>query len=394
MGALAPLLDMGQGICGLWVRRSGTGKLEIMARVHRFGNGGAARPAKTWPDRVADVESVLEAGTADYDVVQRLWAEAAGAAAAGHTERLLLDPVTLVVIDGPGEALVVRPAGELPGRLFANLSIGLDQILRHLSAGWRLLRRLVGSSGASVGSEEFDTRPDARAVLRKAVCASERLPESPWSGSKMVAMRLLEGVARGECSLVDRFDADGRDYVVVYRNAATLTDPRRLTCRERRCAEKAARGAANAEIAWDLGLSESTASTLVQSAMHKVGIIHRHHLGEIFDPSPRTEPRAVSLAHIDERLSAVSIQSGGVVQEMALSRSERQVVLALLGGASNREIARARGTSDRTVANQIQSIYRKLGVRSRSELGAALRWGAAVSCRACGVAVDRIGPAG
>jgi len=56
----------------------------------------------------------------------------------------------------------------------------------------------------------------------------------------------------------------------------------------------------------------------------------------------------------------------------SLSASERTVALALLEGLSNAEIAKARRTSVRTVANQIASLFRKLGVSSRSEAVVAL----------------------
>jgi DNA-binding CsgD family transcriptional regulator len=56
----------------------------------------------------------------------------------------------------------------------------------------------------------------------------------------------------------------------------------------------------------------------------------------------------------------------------ALSPCERDIVTRLIEGASNREIARARGTSERTVANQLKRIYRKLGVFSRAELVATI----------------------
>jgi DNA-binding NarL/FixJ family response regulator len=56
-----------------------------------------------------------------------------------------------------------------------------------------------------------------------------------------------------------------------------------------------------------------------------------------------------------------------------LSGAERTVVLDLLDGASRRDIAFSRGTSPRTVANQMASIFRKLRVGSRVELIAALR---------------------
>lgn len=53
-----------------------------------------------------------------------------------------------------------------------------------------------------------------------------------------------------------------------------------------------------------------------------------------------------------------------------LTDAERAVARGLLAGRSNVEIAAARGTSARTVANQIQSVFRKLGVASRAELAA------------------------
>jgi DNA-binding NarL/FixJ family response regulator len=53
-----------------------------------------------------------------------------------------------------------------------------------------------------------------------------------------------------------------------------------------------------------------------------------------------------------------------------LTPAERQVVLAVLAGFSNADIAQARGSSPRTVANQLAAIFRKLGVRSRAELAA------------------------
>lgn len=57
----------------------------------------------------------------------------------------------------------------------------------------------------------------------------------------------------------------------------------------------------------------------------------------------------------------------------SLTRSEQQVAHALLNGLANAAIGRLRGSSERTVANQVASIYRKLGVGSRTELAA--RWG-------------------
>ena len=55
--------------------------------------------------------------------------------------------------------------------------------------------------------------------------------------------------------------------------------------------------------------------------------------------------------------------------------------LEVFRGASNAEIARHRGASVKTIANQLDTIYRKLAVTSRAELVLLLRAGAAPSER-------------
>ncbi len=52
----------------------------------------------------------------------------------------------------------------------------------------------------------------------------------------------------------------------------------------------------------------------------------------------------------------------------ALTPAEHAVVAAIEAGKSNGQIARERGTSARTVANQVASLFRKLNVGSRAEL--------------------------
>ena len=69
-----------------------------------------------------------------------------------------------------------------------------------------------------------------------------------------------------------------------------------------------------------------------------------------------------------------------------LSAAERSVVLDLLAGASRGDIALSRGTSQRTVANQMASIFRKLRVGSRIELLAVLRPSPVVPAGAAGAA--------
>lgn len=56
-----------------------------------------------------------------------------------------------------------------------------------------------------------------------------------------------------------------------------------------------------------------------------------------------------------------------------LSKAEKAVARAAIAGKSNAQIASERETSLRTVANQLRSVYAKLGVSSRLALARACR---------------------
>ena len=81
----------------------------------------------------------------------------------------------------------------------------------------------------------------------------------------------------------------------------------------------------------------------------------------------------VSLLRVgDEELVVLTMPALSTQTLLQLSSAERDVLALTLGGQSNASIARARGTAARTVANQLSSIFRKLGVVSRAELVARL----------------------
>jgi DNA-binding NarL/FixJ family response regulator len=73
-----------------------------------------------------------------------------------------------------------------------------------------------------------------------------------------------------------------------------------------------------------------------------------------------------------EEFVVLSVPVASVDTLSNLTEAERCVIHGVLEGMSNALIARQRGSSRRTVANQIASAFRKLRVRSRSELAARL----------------------
>lgn len=78
-----------------------------------------------------------------------------------------------------------------------------------------------------------------------------------------------------------------------------------------------------------------------------------------------------SVLDADEDVWVISVPLPDATLE-PLTAAEREVARLVVDGASNADVARKRGTSVRTVANQLRSIYGKLGIASRAELAAAV----------------------
>ena len=79
------------------------------------------------------------------------------------------------------------------------------------------------------------------------------------------------------------------------------------------------------------------------------------------------------MEHAGERHLVIGFRLPRPAFLMDLTPTELQVMDAWVAGASMRAIAEARGVAERTVANQLASIYRKCGVGSRDELQARLQ---------------------
>lgn len=81
----------------------------------------------------------------------------------------------------------------------------------------------------------------------------------------------------------------------------------------------------------------------------------------------------ISTFHVgDAEYTVISMPRLALEDLAKVTEAEREVVALTLEGMSNAEIAKERAVSERTVANQLSSVYRKLGVNSRAELVAWL----------------------
>ena len=179
-----------------------------------------------------------------------------------------------------------------------------SRIAAHISAGARLRRALPGltsadlatgadaivsPSGSIAHAEVAAQSRGARASLRNAVLSMDRA-RSKVRANEAEALDLWQGLVAGRWSLVDRFDTDGRRYLVARKNDPDVKDPRALTPRERHVLAYVAMGHPLKLIAYALGLSLSTVSVNRQMAMRKLGLRTHADIVTLFAPTPTVEP--------------------------------------------------------------------------------------------------------
>lgn len=210
---------------------------------------------------------------------------------------------------------------------------------------------------------EATTTPVTREALRRAVLAWDQARTAPRSGADLLWPAWLAGW----WSLFDAFTAGGTRYIVAIRNPEPSVARHALTPREQIVLEQALAGRSGKWTASELNLSESVIARALRLALDKLGAPSTATLAGApvlaFDPLPGVGTGAdLAVARIAPPASSLA----------NLSDAERSIVADLFGGKRIPAIALERGTSPRTVAHQIGSVYRKLGASSRRELFALL----------------------
>jgi DNA-binding NarL/FixJ family response regulator len=371
--ALGPSLDTGQGTLVSVVEFPEKG---VRIR-HLASRGGASRvhhavvrlSAFVAPQRLRESffnGRVLGSSSGHYSDVdfERLKARARGLRtrdAAGWCVNDAVDHGLMIV--APSRELLRFPEQPIPvvRRLGAHVATGLrlQRVLASAAFEDPSVEAILDEQGRaqhSVGMARMRGALDQlrEAVLARAQAEEHALPADPaWNA-----------VLAGRWSLVDRFDSDGRRYVVAYRNPAGVLDPRRLTPREEGVTALAAIGQSNKEIASQLGVGQSTVATLLASALNKLGLSSRTMLPMFWRD---LHGRAWAVSNTEASLIALS-RPDDPKGMPALTPAERAVALALLEGLSDRNIALARNSSRHTVSKHVTAIFRKLGVSSRAEL--------------------------
>jgi DNA-binding NarL/FixJ family response regulator len=173
------------------------------------------------------------------------------------------------------------------------------------------------------------------------------------------ALAFLREIAGGRWRLAARKWDEGRRTLLFEPHER----PRPASRRELEALALVSRGAANGEAGWVLGLRGSTVCMhATRLAQHmSAGILDLVALGPLLE-----RERCNGL--LDRRRTHARLAYTVPLEVLRVSTpSELAVACLLADGLSNEEIGARRAASTRTVANQVATLYQKLGVRSRRE---------------------------
>ena len=292
-------------------------------------------------------------------------------------------------LDGHGVALSGVTGRDRPSALEMHR---WSCVAAHVACAYRLRRALLRTRAVEAAAAVFtpdgklehatdDDAVDARERLRHAVRQIDRA-RRPSIGEEE-SFDLWQGLVEGRWSIVDHFAGGSRRYYVIIRNPPEARSIRGLTRPERTAIGYVIAGTSNKVAAYALGLTESAYSRTAHRAMRKLGVRTRAALIELAGRFGSGSPRAS--ADVDVHALALSglelpvLSLPEIPCPATFTTAERAVARLVASGKSNAEIASERATSERTVANQLASMYRKCGVSTREELVVALLKGSAAS---------------
>lgn len=302
MEAGAPVLDRGLGVFALTCVRPPTPGPLVIDRLHVSGDSGdfADRIAGLqgqvgmellWPLSRPGIPKTLSEVTdkhnpAAFHVIMR------------HFD-FAKDAIGISALDPNGRGVYLIVALPKVTTLSEQARERWQMLAAHFGAGYRLRCALEQSSlastpptdlpfGAEVLIDPSDfgvaeaigkarSRP-ALAALRAAAAQVDRARGQMRKSDPDKALELWKALVRGRWSTVDWFDSDGRRYVLGIPNAPDVVDPRGLTEREMQVVSYVMAGLTNKMIGYNLGISKGRISTLLGSAMKKLGVNTRAQL--------------------------------------------------------------------------------------------------------------------
>lgn len=229
----------------------------------------------------------------------------------------------------------------------------------HLAREGEVLPLIPVEGDASVAGPQSETRLSPR------VLAAQVQHFQPSGATRMTRASLLAG--DWTVQDVDRKGTELR--VVLSGRPAAYSD------REREVLKALFAGASDRQISDDLGITRQCVCGHLANSLGKMGAESRFHALQTWRCLEEVEKGRNGRA----RLAEIAANGEGLVSirvpiparpeiELRLSAAETHVAWLVCDGLSNREIAFVRGSAERTVANQVASIFQKLSTTRRSEV--------------------------
>lgn len=297
--AMAPALDHGLGLAGMPFRVTETGAelVSAPAVVGDLPQGYAALfdealgtlspelVESSWacPLSLDTQSAALARAFPEGPPVDLPWMERSRAA--GAADNLV---AKMVGPDGRG-CLICAPLPAVT-RVAPEDEARWRRIMTHVLAAFRLRDGLADREveeavlepdGRVVHATSAARTSNAREALRDAALAVDGI-RSGRAGHPDEVLDAWRGLVSGRWSLVDRFDRDGRRFLVALRNDPPVLPNPVLSLRERQVAAYVALGYPNKHIAYALGLAESTVSTHLRGAMRKLRLSSTAELAQLF----------------------------------------------------------------------------------------------------------------
>jgi DNA-binding NarL/FixJ family response regulator len=278
--------------------------------------------------------------------------------------------------DGVGGSFMVGALAPSARRWPAEVKAYWSSVAQHLGAASRLLAALrlrplerTAQAELEVDGTVLRLAPEAAPRhLREALQRAVRQREGVRSRRRSAAERVLwPALVEGRWTLLDAFTPAGSRYVVAYQNPPGAEHLRALRPRERVVLDFVIEGRSGKWVALELGLSEPTITRILQSALRRLGACDLAAIAGV-----RTALFAPLEGDEGVRSLAVAELESVARYFTCLTQAEMAVAGGILKGQSVLAIANERNTSARTVAHQVASIYRKLGVSSQRELRARI----------------------
>ena len=258
-----------------------------------------------------------------------------------------------VAADAEGHGVVFCAMLPRPTRLSRITRARWQRVAVHVAAAHRVRRRLgqpvadavMQPGGRVVHAEGEAVGSVARDRLREACLARERARTRRTRADADEALGLWQALVAGRWSLVDRFESDGRRYVVARRNEPAAVGPLALTPRERRVVAHLVQGDSgkNRRVRPRSGSVGGVGGRAVRPPQaarpQRRGAVAGPPDGERSMRRPPSSVRAFRLDHEGDELLVLSVPLERDVPAL-LSAAEREVARAIVRGASNAEIAR------------------------------------------------------